>query len=231
MNLRGKVILVTGGARMGAALAAELDAAGATTVFSYRTTRPAKGRPAHRADLRRASDVRTLMRAVIRGQARLDGVVHLASTYDAVPLRRLGDAAWREALDGNLETLRRVALEAARVMKRGGAVVTCADWTAASGRPTYKDYAGYYAAKAAVIGLTEALALELAPSIVVNCLAPGPILPPPGLSPAKKRAVERATPLRRWGGPQELAKAARFLLETGFITGETLRLDGGRHLL
>ena len=94
----------------------------------------------------------------------------------------------------------------------------------------YKGYTPYYVSKAALQGFVEALALEVAPEVLVNAIAPGPILPPPGLSDQEKRAVEDATPLKRWGGPEEIAKAALFLAETDFVTGETIRVDGGRHL-
>ena len=82
-----------------------------------------------------------------------------------------------------------------------------------------------------MIALTEALALELASdNILVNAIAPGPILAPPGMSDAELRAVEEATPLGRWGGEIEIAKAVLALLDGDFITGETLRIDGGRHV-
>jgi NAD(P)-dependent dehydrogenase (short-subunit alcohol dehydrogenase family) len=72
--------------------------------------------------------------------------------------------------------------------------------------------------------------LELAPDILVNAVAPGPILPPPGLGRAADREVLRATPLGRWGGTEEIAKAVLFFIESDFVTGECLRVDGGRHL-
>jgi NAD(P)-dependent dehydrogenase (short-subunit alcohol dehydrogenase family) len=79
--------------------------------------------------------------------------------------------------------------------------------------------------------LTEALALELAPdNILVNAIAPGPILAPPGMTADEVQAVERATPLGRWGGDAEIAKGVIALLDSDFITGETLRIDGGRHV-
>jgi NAD(P)-dependent dehydrogenase (short-subunit alcohol dehydrogenase family) len=86
-------------------------------------------------------------------------------------------------------------------------------------------------AKAGVIALTEALALELAAdNILVNAIAPGPIVAPPTLSDEDRSAVERATPLGRWGGEMAIAKGVLALLDADFITGETLRIDGGRHL-
>jgi len=82
-----------------------------------------------------------------------------------------------------------------------------------------------------VIALTEALALELAPhDILVNAIAPGPILAPPGTGDDEMRAVEQATPLGRWGGEIEISKGVLALLESDFITGETIRIDGGRHV-
>jgi NAD(P)-dependent dehydrogenase (short-subunit alcohol dehydrogenase family) len=86
-------------------------------------------------------------------------------------------------------------------------------------------------AKAGVIGLTEALALELAgDKILVNAIAPGPILPPPETTEDEVGAVEKATPLGTWGGEAEIAKAVLALIESDFITGETIRVDGGRHI-
>lgn len=101
---------------------------------------------------------------------------------------------------------------------------------AASGRPRYKEFVPYYVAKHGVIGLAESLALEWAPEILVNTIAPGPILKPSHLSEKEEKEVTKLTPLRRWGGPQEIAKAVLFLIDTDFVTGECIRVDGGRHL-
>jgi len=82
-----------------------------------------------------------------------------------------------------------------------------------------------------VIAVTEALALELAPDqILVNAIAPGPIVAPQDTSDDEFAKVERATPLGRWGGEIEIAKAVLALIDSDFITGETIRVDGGRHL-
>jgi NAD(P)-dependent dehydrogenase (short-subunit alcohol dehydrogenase family) len=89
----------------------------------------------------------------------------------------------------------------------------------------------YYVAKTGVIALTEALALELAgDNILVNAIAPGPILAPPGTTDEELETVEKATPLGRWGGEIEIAKTVLALLDSDFVTGETIRVDGGRHL-
>jgi NAD(P)-dependent dehydrogenase (short-subunit alcohol dehydrogenase family) len=113
----------------------------------------------------------------------------------------------------------------------GGRIINFTDWIARSGRPRYKGFLPYYVAKHAVIGLTEALALELAEDhILVNAIAPGPILAPPETTDEELKAVEAATPLGRWGGEEEIVGAVRFVLESEFMTGETIRIDGGRHL-
>ena len=114
---------------------------------------------------------------------------------------------------------------------RGGRIVNFSDWVARSGRPRYQGYLTYYVAKAGVVALTEALALELAADqILVNAIAPGPIVAPEGTSDEEFASVERATPLGRWGGEIEIAKTVAALVESDFITGETIRVDGGRHL-
>jgi NAD(P)-dependent dehydrogenase (short-subunit alcohol dehydrogenase family) len=113
----------------------------------------------------------------------------------------------------------------------GGRIINISDWVAASGRPRYTDYLPYYVAKAGVISLSEALALEFAPDhILVNTIAPGPILPPSDMTAAGVAAAERATPLGRWGGAAEIATAVLAVIDSDFMTGETIRVDGGRHL-
>ena len=78
--------------------------------------------------------------------------------------------------------------------------------------------------------MTQSLALELAPEVLVDAVAPGPILMPPGLSPAENDEVIDATPLRGWCGAVEIAKTVLFLVESDFVTGECIRVDGGRLL-
>jgi len=113
----------------------------------------------------------------------------------------------------------------------GGHIVNFADWIAASGRPRYPGYLPYYVAKSGAIGLTQALALELAADgILVNAVAPGPILAPPGTTDEELKTVEAATPLGRWGGTEPIAQTVLFFVESEFITGETIRVDGGRHV-
>jgi NAD(P)-dependent dehydrogenase (short-subunit alcohol dehydrogenase family) len=114
---------------------------------------------------------------------------------------------------------------------RGGRIINFSDWLTRSGRPRYEGYLTYYVAKAGVAALTEAMALELAKDqILVNAIAPGPIIAPEDTSNEAFAAVERATPLGRWGGEIEVAKMVLALVDSDFLTGETIRVDGGRHL-
>ncbi len=157
----------------------------------------------------------------------------MASVYKERPFDDLQVVDWNTAVDVDLRAAFLCAQAAAPHMRaqHGGRIVNFSDWVARSGRPRYRGFLPYYVAKAGVIALTEALALELAPdNILVNAIAPGPILAPPATSEEESLAVERSTPLGRWGGEIEIAKAVLGLLDSDFITGETIRVDGGRHV-
>jgi NAD(P)-dependent dehydrogenase (short-subunit alcohol dehydrogenase family) len=157
----------------------------------------------------------------------------MASVYTSVPLEDTDERAWDAVLDVDLKAAFLCARAAVPHMRAvgGGRIINFTDWVAASGRPRYKGYLPYYVAKRGIIGLTEGLALELAGDrILVNAIAPGPIVAPPGTSDEEYRAVEAATPVGRWGGESEITRAVVFLIESDFITGETIRIDGGRHI-
>jgi NAD(P)-dependent dehydrogenase (short-subunit alcohol dehydrogenase family) len=245
MDLTGKVALITGGKRIGAVVADALAARGVDIALSYaRSEAEAEasaqsvrriGRRAFTcaADLARPEDCRSLVSAVLRHLGRLDILINMASVYRSRPFAELDDAAWRAPLDVDLGAAFFCARQAVPYMRAqgGGRIINLSDWVARSGRPRYRGLLPYYVAKAAVIALTEALALELADdNILVNAIAPGPILAPPSTTDEELKAVEDATPLGRWGGEEEVAKAVVALLESDFITGETIRVDGGRHL-
>jgi NAD(P)-dependent dehydrogenase (short-subunit alcohol dehydrogenase family) len=164
---------------------------------------------------------------------RLDVLINMASVYSSVAFEEIDEDVWDSVVNVDLRAAYLCSRAAAPHMraKEGGRIINFTDWVARSGRPRYKGFLPYYVAKHAVVGLTEALALELADDhILVNAIAPGPILAPPETTDEEYRAVEAATPLGRWGGEREIVAAVIFILESGFMTGETVRIDGGRHL-
>jgi NAD(P)-dependent dehydrogenase (short-subunit alcohol dehydrogenase family) len=245
MELHGRTALITGGKRIGGAVAVALARQGMDIALAYHRSRrealeaaaavEEAGRRAVviQADLSHGADCRRLVDESAAALGRLDALVNMASLYRAIPLDDTDEARWNDVLDVDLKASFLCVRAAIPHMRAagGGRIVNFSDWVAASGRPRYRGYLPYYVAKRAVIGLTEALALELAADqILVNAVAPGPVLAPDDLSEEEYRAVEAATPLGRWGGAAEVARAVAFLLETDFVTGETLRVDGGRHV-
>ena len=243
MDIKDRVVLITGGKRIGQVVALELARRGADIATAYRGSRAeaeqtvadvtALGRRAEaiQADVSHEDQCRALVEETLARLGRLDVLINMASIYRPRPLMTMTAKEWDEDLNVNLRAAFIASQAAARHMQAGGGrIVNFSDWLAASGRPAYKDFVAYYVAKAGVKALTEALALELAPKILVNAIAPGPILPPPDLTPEENAEVARATPLGRWGGETEIAKAVLTLVESDFITGETIRVDGGRHL-
>ena len=171
--------------------------------------------------------------STVRELGRLDIVINMASLYVAKPFDQLTAADWDRQLAVDLRASFLFSHAATPAMKQqgGGRIINFADWVVASGRPRYPGYLPYYVAKAGVKALTEGLALELAADqILVNAIAPGPILAPPNMSAEESEAVVKSTPLGRWGGEDEIVKAVMFLIESDFVTGETIRVDGGRHV-
>jgi len=245
MKLDGRAALITGGARMGEAVAATLAASGADVALVYRASAEsasraaeavrARGRRAHtlRADLADPLDCHATVSEVAATFGRLDVVVNMASMYREVPFDELDAGQWDRQMAVDLRSAFLISMAAVPHMRAvgGGRIINFTDWVAASGRPRYQGFLPYYVAKAGVKALTEALALELAgDGILVNAVAPGPVVAPPGLSPEEHAAVEKATPLGRWGGEAEIARTIAFFCESDFVTGETIRVDGGRHL-
>ena len=241
MTLQDRIVLVTGGAhRIGQTIALTLASHQAHVVLSYRhaareaaqTIKKLQERGtqplAVRADVSNAADVRRLMARIRRDYGRLDVVVNNAAIFPRTPFDRLSERAWDHTLDTNLKGPFLCAWYGSQLMRRhgGGKIINVADW--AGVRP-YRHYLPYCVSKAGVIGLTKALAKELAPRIQVNAIAPGPMLPPPDLSRAQRTRIAARVPLRRWGSPQDIANTVLFLIEgTDFMTGSVVFVDGGQ---
>ena len=245
MDLTDKVALITGGKRIGLVVARELAKRGADVAVSYARSKAeadaavaevaAAGRrgAAFQADLSKAEACQALVAQTVQAFGRLDILIPMASVYKKVAFDDLTAAEWDAVINVDLRSAFLCALAAAPHMRKhgGGRIVTFSDWVAPSGRPRYEGFLPYYVAKSGVKALTEALALELAAdNILVNAVAPGPILAPPSTTAEERQKVTDATPLGRWGGEIEIAKAVLAFIDSDFITGETLRVDGGRHV-
>jgi NAD(P)-dependent dehydrogenase (short-subunit alcohol dehydrogenase family) len=245
MDLKGRVVLLTGSKRIGAVVAIDLAQEGADIGISYNRSRDEAERTAaeigklgrravvKHADVTKAADCEAFVNDSATALGRLDVLINMASIYVSKPFAELTV----EEYDTNIAVDMRSAFICARAAwphmrsAGGGHIINFSDWLSRSGRPRYSGYLPYYVAKTGVIGLTEALALELAPdNIRVNAIAPGPILAPPETTDEELAAVEHATPLGAWGSEKAISDAVRALLQCDFITGETVRVDGGRHI-
>jgi NAD(P)-dependent dehydrogenase (short-subunit alcohol dehydrogenase family) len=245
MELKDKVALLTGGTRIGHTVAVALAGAGVDVVVTYNRSRASaeqtvkeiqsRGRRALaiQADVSQSALVSALIEQVLTALSGIDILVNMASVYNRKPYTDLTEEDWDRNLNVDLKGAFLCArgVEQSMKVRGGGRIINFADWVAASGRPRYKGYLPYYVAKCGVVGLTQALALELGRyNILVNCIAPGPIMAPPGLTVEEDAEVRAATPLGRWGGPEEIAKVVIALIQSDFITGECIRVDGGRHV-
>lgn len=240
-----KVALITGSARrIGAGIARRLHAAGYAVALHAHTSQAELHALAQELDAMRAGSTLTLQ-ADLRDTAqlpdlvaqcvarfgRLDALVNNASNFYPTPLHEATPAQWDDLFAVNARApLFLAQAAAAQLRQHGGAIVNLTDLHA---EQPLRAHPLYSAAKAALAMLTRSLALELAPQVRVNAIAPGAILwPDAGKDPAAQQALLARTPLARTGQVEEIAEAVRWLLDdASFVTGQTLRLDGGRGLM
>jgi len=225
-----RVALVTGaGTRLGRAIALDLAANGWTVAAHFHSHPPPRGLPSFQADLSQPGGPAELAAAVRARHRRLDLLVCNAGVFERLPLERADASDFDRLMALNarapllltralLPLLRRAGGSVVNVLDVGGALVPWAG------------YSVYGASKAALRSLTEALALELAPRVRVNGVAPGTVLWPESYPASERRRLARRIPLRRAGTPADVARAVRFLADSPFVTGAVLPVDGGRHL-
>lgn len=243
-SLAGKAALVTGGARrVGAAIARRLHAAGAAVLIHYRdseadaarlaselnATRP-KSAAKVKAELLAPVAPRALVSAALETFGRLDLVVNNASSFFPVAVGSMEPSHWEELFGSNLRAPLFIAQQAADELARnGGSIVNIVDIHAE--RPL-KGYALYSIAKAGLAAMTRSLALELAPRVRVNGVAPGAIAWPEDgqCSEAERARILATTPLARIGSPEDVARAVHFLACAPYVTGQVLAVDGGRSI-
>ena len=236
------VALVTGASqRLGAQLATALHARGMRVVVHYHQSVAAAqalcdkleaARPASTlqicADLATPTAPAQIINEVQAHWGRLDLLVNNAAVFRATPLATSGLDDWDEITGINLRApyfLCRAATPLLRQQR--GLIVNLADIYADRPRP---EYAIYCASKAGLVGLTRALARELAPEIRVNAVAPGAILWTADASLAEQQAILARTPLERLGEPSDIARAVGYLLDAPYVTGQVLTVDGGRSI-
>jgi pteridine reductase len=223
MELAGKIVLVTGAARrVGLAIADELARGGAQVIRHHHSGNLDGG---VRADLRDPAAAQFLVDETVRRAGRLDVLVNSAASYARTPLSSLDDTAWRDMLALNLDAPMR--LIRAAVPAGLSAVVNVVD--VAAWQP-WPNYLAYSTSKAALLHLSRCLALELAPRVRVNCIAPGTVAFPEDWDETRRAAQLTRTPLGREGTPQDAARAVRFLVENDYLTGVCLPVDGGSGL-
>lgn len=241
MEITGKTALVTGsGRRVGRALALALGEAGAKVAVHYNRSdsdaeeaveaiRGLGGEAeAFQADLESAGDPAELVRAVLGRFGSLDILVNNASLFGVGRMEDTGADDWDRymAVNARAPFLLAQAMFAALPSYAPGKVINLNDWRTARA----KRFA-YGASKAALSGLTRSLAVAMAPNVQVNELALGAILPPADVTPRPPAQMEtNLGPAGRMGTLNEVAQAMLSLIENDFITGETLHIDGGRHI-
>lgn len=241
--LEGKVALITGGAhRLGAAIARLLHAQGMKLVIHYLNSEAqahALQQELHavrpesvmlvRGDLNHSDKLlKNVVYETVESFDRLDVLVNNAARFYPTPFGEVSEEQWNDLVGTNLKAPFFLSQAAApHIRKQGGCILNIADIY--GDRPLAR-YPVYSIAKAGLIMLTKSLARELGPEIRVNAVAPGAILwPEAGLDDMSKQRIISRTPLKRSGSPEDIARAALFLVrDADFISGQVLAVDGGR---
>ena len=241
-----KVALVTGSGkrRVGAHVAAALAARGFALAVHYHTSEAEASETATivaaqfnvpvitiQADLGDEVVVKGMVAAILERFGRIDVLVNSAAIWNRKPLEDVTAADVRQHFDANLLgtflTCQHVGLAMVK-QPEGGCIINLGDW--ADVRP-YRDYAAYFASKAAIPGLTRVFAVELGtrnPNVRVNAILPGPVLLPPQVTAEEKEAVIAGTLVKREGSPAHIAATVLHFIDNDFVTGTCLPVDGGR---
>jgi pteridine reductase len=240
VELQGRRALVTGaGIRVGQVIAQALLSRGVHTAIHYGHSEAGARRTAAfglargvtatplQADLTDATQARGLAARAAAALGGLDILVNSAAIMEARPLAEVTPADWDRTMNLNLRGAFFVAQGAAAAMTDGGAIVNIADLAAFE---RWTGYAVHCISKAGVVVMTELMAKAFAPRIRVNAIAPGAVLLPDDWDAATRTRFAESTPLKRLGAPEDVADAVIYLLESDYVTGETLVVDGGRRI-
>jgi NAD(P)-dependent dehydrogenase (short-subunit alcohol dehydrogenase family) len=240
-SLAGKVALVTGaGKRIGRSVALRLASEGADVVVNYRKSKPeaeevvaqiaaAGGRAvALQADVGKRNDVTALFAAVEREFGRLNILVNNAGMFFPAKFEELTEEQWDRILNANLKSQFLCSQAATPMLRRSGSG-RIVNFASLGGLLAWPSYTHYCVSKAGVIMLTRCLARALAPEITVNAIAPGTISFP-GDAPDLAEDFVRRAPLQRTGTAKDIEDAVLFLVQSAFVTGQVIVVDGGRTL-
>jgi pteridine reductase len=250
MELNGKVALVTGAARrVGKAIALALAREGAHVIVHYGGSQAAAEQTAAeiaalgveafsiQADLSDPGQIATLFDAAAERFGRLDVLVNSAASFQKKSFDTITLDDWQHVLAVNLRAPFFCTQHAARLMRRvdrpadqPALIVNMVDL---SGLYAWRGYAHHGVSKAGLLHLTRIAARELAPDIRVNAIAPGPILPPPGMDPASEqwKRIGASVPLARPGDPSHIGHTVVYLARNDYVTGTLVNVDGGEHLI
>lgn len=239
MELKGKTALVTGGAhRVGKAITLALAQAGANVVINYNRSSQAANETAAEtealgvgalavgADVSDHAQVKSMIAAAKDKFGGVDVLVNGASWFKETPFPTNEVETWQKVtrilIDGSFYCANAVA---PMMLERGeGVIINIVDLSAWQPAP---NMAAHSVGKAGLLALTRQLALELAPTVRVNAVAPGPVLPPPDYSDEQNQAIADTTLLKQWGTPEDVVQAVMFLVAADYITGESIAVDGG----
>lgn len=242
MRLAGQTVWITGsGTRLGRAMALACAREGADVVVHYRTSRDgaeqteseirAMGRRTLvvQGDVGSPADVERMVGEVEVAMRGLTALVNSAATFHKADFASITEAEFFASIRTNLYGPFLLTQRALPLLRQAspGRVVNITDW--AVDRP-YRHYAAYMAAKGGLATLTEALARELAPEVLVNAIAPGPIMAPDNMETIVAERIAARTPTGRWGSPESVAAALVYTLESTDLCGSTITVDCGRRL-
>jgi pteridine reductase len=240
LELHGRVALVTGaGVRVGRTIALALAEQGMRVAVHYNASATEaaetvrlvreRGGDAHEfaGDLTDPATPVRLADAVVGGLGALDVLINSAAVMMRTPLDSVTPAQWDAMMALNLRAPFFLSRAAAARMSDGGSIVNIADLAAFESWPEYLPHG---ISKAGVVHMTRGLAKVLAPRVRVNAIAPGAVLLPESWSDADAERLARTTPLARIGRPEDVADAVLYLLRAEYVTGDTIIVDGGRHV-
>jgi len=241
MDLRGRTAIVTGaGHRVGRALALALGERGMRVVVHYNATADGASETARAiesaggeavtvgADLTNVDEIPKVVDAAVTRFGGIDVLVNSAAIMARLPFGEVDARRWSQTIDLNLRAPFFLTQAAAPHLRAArGVVVNIADLAAFE---TWPGYIPHGISKSGVVYLTRALAAVLAPEVRVAAIAPGTVLLPEGWSEQDAARLRRTTPLAREGSPEDVARTMLFILESDYLTGETIIVDGGRHV-